>query len=234
MNRKNTLPWRYKNFLIRAFVLVVMVFVATRLILPTVENITETQSKIIDEKERLSNLTKKEEFLKSVNRERLSQQARKLSEALPSAIDLPLILATLQKVAFDTDVTLGEFSLSSTSQALIIIPVQQAEKLSSFQFRVNLSGTLENMERFIKRLGFVSPMLSMEGIEFDSITSKATINFYFQLQPASKPPVDAPLTELTVRHTKAINDVFALEPPVLEEPLVATPSGVGDRESPFR
>lgn len=222
---------RYKSFIIRGLVLIALVFMSTRMIMPMIDSIIETQTVIAQRKEKILRLSDKESFLKRQNKDKMSQQVQKLNNALPFVIDLPLILATLQKVSAETGVELGEFSLSSTTQALIIIPIPQGERFSSFQFQVNLFGSLESMEHFMEKLGTVSPMLRMDGIEFTGDKSKVLLSFYFQPQPA-KAPIDAPLSELTKGQIGVINEVFSLEPPALEEPVVASPSG--SRENPFR
>lgn len=223
---------RYKIFVIRGLTLVVLVFLGTRVTIPMVDSIREVQARIEQKKERLLLLSNKEDFLKRQNQGTLSYQVQKLNAALPSVIDLPLILATLQKVASDTNIELGEFSLSSRTQVLTVTKIQQGETLTSFQFNVSLAGSLESMEQFIEKLATVSPMLRMAGIDFSNEQSKTTLSFYFQPQPG-RAPIDAPISELTQAQKNAITEVSSLEPPALVEPVVGSLDGQV-REDPFR
>jgi len=164
----------------------------------------------------------------------LLASADKLNEAVPSTINLPLILATLQKIADESQVVLGEFSLSPTTSIISFLPVDKGDKLTSFQFNVNLSGTFENMEIFIDKLGLVSPILRIEKIVFAEDKTKAAINFYFSPVKSEKQDVTAPLYPLSKEQEKAIESAQLLAPPALEEFSSASSSANTDRQSPFR
>lgn len=224
---------RYRQLAITLGVIIGIALAVTQAIKPTIDGIFAAQASIADMEGRLATLSIKEEILKKDSQEKLVSQANLLEDALPSVIDLSVIVSTVQKVASDTEITLGEFSISSTTQVVSIIPIQQAEKVSSFQFKVTLGGSFENIKRFVERLGFVSPMLRMEGLEFSGETSKAVLNFYFQPQLAATQDVDSPLAALSDSHKKAIDEVGKLEPPVLEV-VVATPGATLEGENPFR
>lgn len=225
---------RYRQLLITIGVLVGIALAVTQAIKPTIDGIFETQGNIESARGKLAALSAKEELLRKEPRDRLALQAKKLDDVLPSVIDLSVIVATLQKVASDTEISLSEFSISSMTQAVTILPTEETEKLSNFQFKVALSGNFENTKRFIDRLGFVSPMLRMENLDFADGKSQAVINFYFQPKLSTKPSVDSPLVTLSDSNRKAIDEVFRLESPVLEEPLVGTPAAEPSRENPFR
>lgn len=203
-------------------------------IMGTLTAIATARDSINETSEKLARLESKEASLKNIGHANLAQEAQKLTDAIPQTINLPIIVATLTKIAGDTNVELGDFSISSRSQALTILSVQNAEKLTSFQFRVNLTGNLENTKRFINELGKVSPMLGLEGLEVSTEKSKLILNFYFQPQLISKTKLDEFLEPLTDTHRKAISEVLVLSSPGLEEISNASASGTTDRQNPFR
>lgn len=225
----------YRRFFIVVFLSILVMFIVTQVIKGTIDQISQTQITITEQEVKLAGLTEKESLLQGIDKEMLNQQEKKLDEAIPPTINLPLILATLQKLAQDSEVELGEFSISSSAQVVSIIPIQQADKLSSFQFDINLTGDFEKVKRFTDLVPTVLPMFSVDKIVFSQNNTKATINFYFQPKGlAQKLVVDAPLPKFADTHTEAINDVSKLTPPVFEDATLASDAGVIERENPFR
>lgn len=199
----------------------------------TVTAIFETQARIGEQKGRLATLQGKEDVLQNTASTGLATQARRLTNVVPETINLSLIVATLQKAAAQTGVVLGEFSIASDAQVISILPITENEKLTSFQFKVSLVGGFNNIEAFIERLTFVSPILRVEKVEFAQDKSTLVLNFYFQPKKTFGISENLPLRKLSDRHTQAMTEVFKLEPPVLEEGTTPATSS-GDREDPFR
>lgn len=225
----------YRRFFTILVIAVSILLISTLGIKGTMDQITSVQISIAESEAKLAVLNEKENLLRSVDKGTFLEQEKKLDEAIPPIINLPVILATLQKIAVDSSLELGEFSISSTVQIISVLPIEQADKLSSFQFSVNVSGVFEDIKLFADTIPTVLPFLRMEKIEFTEDKTKATIVFYFQPKSlAQKLVVDSALEPLTSEHTKAINDVYSLTPPVLEEVSIATRAGEVERESPFR
>lgn len=222
---------KYKGKLFGVLVVAGVFFLTVVVIGPTIEGIFQAKTNITDLENQLAQLTAKEEFLKKTVGNRLISQAAKLNNAIPSVINLPLILATLQKTAAAAGVTIGEFSIATNVAAITLIPVDKADKLSSFQFKVNLSGSFDNIERFIEQLGNVTPILRVVSLEFSQEKSSVVLSFYFQSSD-TKTKIDTPLIQLTDRQNKALEKVFELEPPVIEESIQSSSSGT--RTTPFR
>lgn len=224
---------RYKNLIVGCLIFALLFLAVSRFTGPTIQGILEAQSRIEEQKVKLQTLDEKEALLKSTDKQTLISQMQRLTEAIPQTIDLPLIVATLQKGAQDAGIALGEFSIASNTQVISLVPIEEAERLSRFQFKVVLVGGADNIEQFIERVGTVSPLLGIESTEFLQDKSTVVFNFYFQPQSTVKFSSDASLRELTNRHTKTITEVFGLEPPVLEVPS-APQAEEGDRPNPFR
>ncbi|GEM_PF-5161970 len=224
---------KHKAKLFGLLVVAGVLFLIIVVVLPTIEGIFQAKANTYDLKNQLSLLSGKETLLKKTDGSKLTLQAQKLNEAIPSVINLPLILATLQKTAAESGVTIGEFSIATNVAAVTLIPVDKADKLSSFQFKVNISGSFDNIERFVEKLGSVTPLLRVVSLEFSQEKSSIALGFYFQA-PAKKAKIDdTPLAQLTDKQNKALEKVFELEPPVIEESIQSSSSSES-RTTPFR
>lgn len=236
MNNFLTAFGRYKRLVVILGIGIVFGFVAIEGIKAILDKIVTKKDEIAKAEERLEKLTTKENILKSEDRENLALEEAKLNEAIPSVIDLPLILAILQKISADTGTTLGDFSISSNTQAITILPVQRAEKLSAFKFKVNLTGGFDATASFIEKLERISPIFRVENVTFLGNASNIIVQFYFQ--PSSlktKFEPDESLGDLTAEHKKTIKEVFVLETLRFEEPsLESSSANIGQRRSPFR
>lgn len=211
-------------------------FIAIQGIKATVNEIIAKNDAIAKAQERFERLSDKETLLKSEDRQRLRGETVNLDKAIPSVIDLPLILTILQKTASETGVTLGDLSLASNTQAIAILPIDKAEKLSSFQFSVNLSGSFEGIEGFAEKLGNISPMQGIANITFAADKAKIVVSFYFQPRSLkTKLEPDEPLVVLTNDHKKTIEEVLQLEISQPDDSNAASPSAqTQERENPFR
>lgn len=224
---------RFKGFFIGVGICVGVFFFTLFTIKPTIEGISATQERINQARARLELLTEKERLLKNVNRGEFSAEVEKLNAAIPQSIDLPLILATLEKIAADTQVELGEFSISSVASAINILPIERAEKLSSFQFKMVLKGTFDNLQQFNEQLHTMSPLLRIDSVEFSADKATILVSFSFQPKSTRKPAIDEPLFAFEAKDKETMRKVSALIPPVLETPELGTPSA-GTRGTPFR
>lgn len=223
---------KYKGKLFGVLVVAGVFFLTVAVIQPTIEGIFHAKDNIREAENQLSLLFAKETFFKKTDASKLTLQEQKLNDAIPSVINLPLILATLQKTAAATGVTIGEFSIATNVAAVTLIPIDKADKLSSFQFKVNLSGSFDNIERFIEQLGNVTPILRVISLEFSQEESSVVLSFYFQPKD-TKTKIDSPLIQLTDKQNKALEKVFELEPPVIEESIQSSSSAT-TRTTPFR
>src|SRR5581483_7924829 len=188
---------RYKNLVIQLVVFVVFLILSIQGIKGTWDSISAENDTISQLEERLGSLTQKEAILRSVSTQgSFLEQQGKLKEAIPSLIDLPLILATLQKIGDETHVVLGEFSIAPNAAVVSLVSLGEDNRLTSFQFQVNLTGSFDDLQAFINRLGSVSPMLRITTITFTRDNSKATINFYFEPEKTAKQDIAAPLKNL--------------------------------------
>lgn len=222
----------YKGFLIFCAVAIVISMGFLMAIRPQIDEIGLANEKIAEAETKLAVLKDKEAILRSANNATLTAQSQKLTEAIPTTINLPLILATLQKIAEETNIEIGEFSLSSEVAAVTILPVSNADKLSIFQFKVNVKGNFDDTEKFISRLIEVSPLLRVEIYKFAEVGSSMTLKSYFQPQAKAILKLESPLTKIAQAENEAITSAMQLPPWVLEEP-VGTASDSG-RDNPFR
>lgn len=207
----------YRKFLIQVMVVLGTLLLITQVIKPTFEKIVATQNRIKEVNAKLSILQEKEVFLEGLQARTLQIQAKKLSGAIPNTIDLPLILATIEKLAGITGVELGDFSISSQAAAVTLLPIENAQNLSIFRFEVALSGSLENTKRFYTALGGISPLLSIEAIDFGKDKATVTFNFHFQPKSTSQPSLGTTLVALDSAQKTTIDKAMTLAPPVLEE-----------------
>ena len=227
---------RYKGFAIRLAVIIVFMAIALGGIKTTIEEIFAKTQENTQARERLHTLQTKENLLKGESTRDLLTQANRLTSTVPSVIDLPQIVAILQEVATETNVTFGGFSITPDAQAITILSVGKTEKLSSFQFKVNLSGSFEDVQTFIDKLSNVSPMFRGQKLTFTDNHADLIIHFYFQptfLQEKSQ--VNLPLQPFTDIHKNAITAVMQLATPghgESTESAVSVP--IEERKNPFQ
>jgi Tfp pilus assembly protein PilO len=146
----------------------------------TYENIQAVKEARAQEETKLTALTKKEKILLSQNSQALQENFAILKNAVPETISLPVILATLQSLAKDTSVTVGNFALSSTQATIAIIPLAGGDRLTSFSFTVSLDGEFDNVNQFLTKLSTAMPLMSVDKVSFSQSTAKVTLQYYFQ------------------------------------------------------
>ena len=214
---KNLVSWllKYKNTMLVIAMLVLVLIVMKQLILSTIDSVFQTKNAIAEDEARLTKLTQKEILLKNLTDNSLGFKEQKLEAAIPSTINLPSILATIQKAALDTNMKLGEFSIASNGQVLTIIPVANAAELSNFRFKTTLTGSIDDMNRFIKKLGTVSPLVHIETLDFVGDRATMVFSFYFEPKSTQQFAVDEDLLPMSEGANSALNEVLKLSPPVL-------------------
>ncbi|MBI2036064.1 hypothetical protein HYT17_00290 [Candidatus Microgenomates bacterium] len=231
-NKNGVIFGKHKAKLFGVLVTAAVFFLTMAVIVPTIEGIFQTKTNITEKELALSQLSDKEALLKNTGDNKLKLQAQKLNEAIPSVINLPLILSTLQNTAAVSGVTIGDFSIASNVAAVTLIAVDKADKLSSFQFKVGISGSFDNIEQFIRTLGRVTPFLKVVTLDFSQEKSSVTLSFYFQAVDA-KTGGEFTLTDLSDKQNEALEKVYQLAPPVIEESIQSSSSGAS-RTTPFR
>lgn len=225
----------YKRFLITSAMVIGVVLIAVFGIKGTMDEIGITDTSIGEAENRLAVVIQKDTTLSSLDQSLLTVQKQKLDLAIPPNINLPLILSALLLLSEESEVELGEFSISSNSQAVSIVTIENADSLPSFQFKVEINGPLDNLKNFISNLGTILPVMQTDAIEFDNSKSKATISFHFQPDSIVKNvPVDAPLPVFTSVHQNAINEVFSMREAPLGSQISTPSSTTADRDNPFQ
>lgn len=220
---------KYKALFITAFIIGLPTIVYFVGVSPTLDAITETKTAIQQNQEDYQKLVAKENVLKSFKTQVYASQTSTFENAISPTINLPLILATLQKVATDTGVTLGELSISSTSSTIDIISTQ-AGKISSFEFKVELTGSFDQIQTFVRTIHQYEPLMSVESISVSSNKTTMVIRYYFQ--PASlQKTADIPVTALTPKDEATLNAITALNPPVITDQTSTTSAS---RDNPFK
>jgi hypothetical protein len=145
----------------------------------------------------------------------LMQQEQKLNTAIPQTISLPTVFATIQNAALVSRTTLGEFSIDSYTQAIEIIPLANARELSGLHFKASIGGNLDDIARFIEKLGSVSPLLRVEGVDFKDGIATVTFTAYFEPAVANVSASDEALPAIGAEEKNALDKVLYLEPPVI-------------------
>ena len=223
----------YRKFVLQIVVVLGTLLLLTQVIKPTFEEIIASQNRIKEIDVKLSSLSEKEVFLRSQQPRTLQIQAKKLRGAIPTTIDLPLILATLEKLADFAGISLGDFSISSEAAAVTLVPIENAQNLSTFRFEVALSGSFENTKRFYTALAGISPLLSIEAIDFRADQAAVVFNFHFQPKSTSEPSAQTTLVALDSEQTTTIDKAMTLAPPVLDEESTISVPNQQLRGDPF-
>lgn len=232
-----------KKFAFPLFVFGLIILLSVFLLLPKIGQIFIIRDKIKKQEAEIVKLAAKIADLSSLSEAELIGNSELLSAALPFDNDIFTFLAVVKKTLIDSNLTLEDFDVSpgviSSESALPASGVG----VPSVSMAISLSGTFENIRKFLEKTEKYLPIIRSESIEIASLPNssssaelidKSEMKLVFFYQPLRKKltDFDAPLPKVSAAEQKLIEELRTYERYLPEEAEAGQPVLVG-RESLF-
>jgi hypothetical protein len=228
---------------------------------PSVRKIINTRKEVSKDSEKLASLKKKVESLEGFDESLLIEQVEVLEQALPSKKDVLGLMTTLNGLAEDNDVSLGNYKLSPGSIATEAAtpsatkstaePQQARERKSGFDsivVAVNLSGPLEGVGTFLSGVEHSWPLMKLTKLslnplkrrvlELDATQSASDrigvtleLDLFYASLPKQLGTIGKPIASLSEREQELYDEISQYLSYEVDIPQV--PTGVEDPFSSF-
>jgi Tfp pilus assembly protein PilO len=227
----NEPPTKTKKFdekrvfiLVALTILILSVTVFRQVILNTVALIAQN----IVRRERLAVLTKKATFLQEMDTNQLEKRVRDVEQIFPSKKPSLEFLNSMRLLSEEDSVTLGAFTLKpgqlekeeETAAQTNTKKVVVENKLQDFQVQLEATGTLGNISKFVKDLERTAPLCKIENIDLSlkNYASESSIlriglqvRIYYQAPPQTIPALETPISTLTQKEEKLLDELTAFK-----------------------
>lgn len=237
-NSARFIYYRYKDspyfsWLILSISLVVCLLLIFKIIIPGIQDWFSLRDEAIATRQRITILRANTFFASTLNKKVLDDDMQLAIRALPVEKDFGEIINAVVVAAVKSGVSVEDFSfnlglVSSTSGKLKEKPEESGSttKLSLF-----LSGSIDNVKRFITEISEKLPISQIESVETSSDTTNISLSFYAKRYAAPRinennpiPPLSAENNSLFSKLSQwgkvsSFNDNQQTQPPSSEVPL---------------
>jgi len=219
---------KYKNFLIKFLLIVIIMFSGWIFLRPKITDIFQMRKNLKEEKEKLTKLTQKEALLESLDEYELTTKTQFLLKILPSQKDVLLPLATLRSLA-------DQLNLRVSSIQVNLSEINSSNQLSSIGFSLKIEGDRESIKEFIGKIRVTYHLMKIEDLNFslkgvsESETTLKIKTFFLSL-PKEIGKIEDPLSLITPVEEKVYQEVSIFSSPLREEFAPSVPVG---KENPF-
>lgn len=240
---KENLSFYLKKFAFPLLIFSLITLSTIFLLLPKIGQIFITKDKIKKQEAEIVKLTAKIADLRSLSEADLVSNSELLSVALPLDNDVFVFLAVVKKTLADCSLVLEDFDVSPG-----IISSESAMPVSgigvpSVSMKISLSGTFENIKKFLEKTEKYLPIIKSEEIEIVSspnstssaeFINKSEIKLIVFYQPLRTKLTDfiVPLPKVSAAGQKLIEELKTYERFTSEAAETSQPVFVG-RESLF-
>ncbi len=181
-----------------------------------------------EKEDELARLTKKAVFLENIDRNQLEERVRSVEQVFPSKKPALELLNSLQRLAVEDEVILGEFTLAPGEMGSV-----EKEKVSrrrtvvksemkDLEVVFSISGNFSQVSKFIKDLEKTAPLVKCEslGLSFEDISeseetmvlrASLEVKVFYQALPEAIPAVDSPAPQLTAEEKKTLDELSIFE-----------------------
>lgn len=176
----------YGVYLVAFFVFLVL---ASRVLLPQIEDVFENRALLLENSQRVTDLDKKIKVLESLDKAATEQKLQRLNLALPAQKDVGMMLSVIEQVALRSNVSLGTFSLSVGSLEATASNAVKNPKIGvpSLEVKLSLRGGIDDISRFISQLRHILPVMQVADASISPGTSTITLFYYFKPPAALRP-----------------------------------------------
>lgn len=184
-----------------------------KLVLPQIRTVQEARKSLAGASQKLTGLIKKADELETLPEESLKENLVTVNQALPPEKDVVLLINTLKKLAADTGVSLGKLELSPGA---ISTPVAAGKnggpKEGALNFRLKITGTLEEIKTFAAKIGTTKPLLGLKSLnlnlkEGEGLGADLELDFYYQPLPAFLGKISDPLPAFTAAERQTLEEI---------------------------
>lgn len=221
---------KYKKFIPPFGVIAVSVLLFLFIIIPQIRNYFALLGQVNAENQKLLVLKNNQNFLTTLDENKLSDQVKIVSSALPSDKDFMGALYALSAVSAKTGVLLGNYSFDVGELG----EKNTGTDLPFSTITIQLNAQVLNTLKFIKELYQTVPLAEVTKINVNQGVSQITIDFYYLSVPASGTLDETvPLSSLTQKQTAMINKLSTWNNatninPILSLPISAPASASGN------
>ncbi|OGM28861.1 hypothetical protein A2801_02780 [Candidatus Woesebacteria bacterium RIFCSPHIGHO2_01_FULL_41_10] len=150
--------------------------------------------------------------------------------ALPANNSATLVISQLRRLANENEVTLDDLSLFINDKPGDVVDIKE------ITIDLRLSGEYSSIANFVSSLADVAPIIHLVSsdlrVEDGIVKASLSLLSYFADLPESLPSIKEPITELSAAQQETLEQVKALQQPLVEESLEPGSPGEG-RPNPF-
>lgn len=227
---------KIKEYGVYLLAFLVFLTLASRVLLPQIENIFQNRAQLLESSQRAEDLDKKVKLLASLDKTTGTQKLQRLNLALPREKDVGMMLAVLEQVAGRTNVSLGTFSLSVGSLDASQGAAIKNSKIGvpSLEVKLNLKGGVGEVSRFISQLRHTLPVMQIANAEISPGNSTITLFYYFKPAAALRPAGRADMIPQISKKQEAVwQNIAGREILFLTSPGSSETPGGSSRPDPF-
>jgi len=194
-----------RRYLVFPLLSVAVIWISLMLVfIPQTKQVLELREDLETDQERLERVTRKATVLGGLDEASTNSIFEVVERVLPSQKPAFSVLASLRDLSVESDVSVSKFDFSPGSLA-----TESAKKgkkkaqvrlggLASFPMELNLTGSVEGINRFLQGLDAMAPLVSVEDISLDlkggGISEGAvSLNVYYSLPPQDIGRVSDPI-----------------------------------------
>lgn len=208
-----------KDFLLPIFAILISLMLIIFFVIPQVNGIFQTQSQVVVENEKLTNLQKSLSVLQGTDLVSLNNEIKTSSAALPPTKDFALILDSLSSDASIALVSLGdfEFQVGDLSKQ----DLASTTPAPSLKLTINLTGSIDDTIKFIELLYKNAPVSEVVSLKAGPNFSSLDILFYYKPFPPQSTTNPENIRGISSRDLQLINSIST--PDVFDQiPLINT------------
>jgi hypothetical protein len=156
-----------KSFVVPTLILVTIVLIVPFAFIPLLENVGKTNSGLEEQRERLDGLSTKIDVLDSLDEKDINEKLSLAEQALPVGKSIAPLLVGVQRLAINSNLKIQGITLNpgkvATQSATIdktstqddakkTVSAQKEASKNAVTMQLELSGSLRNVEKFLKQL----------------------------------------------------------------------------------
>jgi len=206
----------YRSSLIFAAVFLLGFALALLVIKPRIAESIETNKKVGEKKAQLDKLNQKKDEVSSLDEQEIREMVNKTIKALPSRKDIPGLVASVERLIGLNQLTLSSVQLVPGEISTESGKVVQKEEEGTLKVQLSLSGSFENVKKFLENAVSASRLLSIDSVSIQSqegnnLNVGMTMSYFYQPVAEVVPPIDQPVAKLTDKEKETLEKVFGYE-----------------------
>lgn len=233
----------YQGFIVSGVIFLFGTFGVIFAVIPGVQATIALYERLSTLEKEYGSLSTKLSFLKSLQEENLRDQLVMLVSAIPQDKSVPSIFSTLEGLAQQSGVSIGEINLTSPGSLATGSAGRQmtsGKKIgaSTLPFSLGATGTYDQIRSFVSSVNQVKRLFDVTSFEFsigsEGVT-RVSLSFlaFYQPLPTKVGSVEAPLTSLTPREEEVLAKLIKYPDFSSSVFQALTPVSIGGRRDPF-